>query len=125
MMIWACQGALWREPVVNPSPILYNKEAQVNVFDHGDISEWNEQEMEIWQLGQIASKIEYDKPLIVISMWTFGGDGVCKMMQIWMNMYLIWKEVDGRKLTTRGISIFNAHCCMQVLYAFVTSKDLF
>lgn len=29
--------------------------------------------MERWQLGQIASKIEHDKRLIVISVWTFGG----------------------------------------------------
>lgn len=33
--------------------------------------------MERWQLGQIASKIEHDKPLIVISMWTLREWSVC------------------------------------------------
>lgn len=28
-------------------------------------------------MGQIASKIEHDKPLIVISMWTLRGSSVC------------------------------------------------
>ena len=49
----------------------------MNAFDHSDISEWNEQEMERWQLGQIALKIEHDKPLIVISMWTLREWSVC------------------------------------------------
>ena len=50
-----------------------NMETKVNAFDHSDINERNEKEMERWQLGQITSKIEHDKPLIVISMWTFRG----------------------------------------------------
>lgn len=33
--------------------------------------------MERWQLGQIALKIEHDKPLIVISMWTLREWSVC------------------------------------------------
>lgn len=35
------------------------------------------EEMERWQLGQIASKIEHDTPLIVISMWTLRGWSLC------------------------------------------------
>lgn len=61
---------------VNTCPFPCNKETKVNAFDHSDISEWNEEEMERWQLGQIACKIEHDKPLIVISMWTLGGRSV-------------------------------------------------
>lgn len=70
VMIWACQGSLTGSASVNTCPFHCSEETKVNAFDHGDISEWNEEEMERWQLGQIASKIEHDKPLIVISMWT-------------------------------------------------------
>lgn len=68
-------------------------EAEVSSCDRIDISEWNEEEMERWQLGQIAFKIEQDKPLIVISMWTFGAGG---FMMMWiLNGYepnLQWGE---------------------------------
>lgn len=75
----------------------------MNAFDHSDISEWNEEEIERWQLGQIASKIEHDKPLIVISMWTLRESSVYDDGRIWMNMRLVWEERGKRKLTQRGI----------------------
>lgn len=61
---------------VKTCPFHCNKETKVKAFDHSDISERNEEEIERWRLGQIASKIEHDKPLIVISMWTLRESSV-------------------------------------------------
>lgn len=97
------RGALWKSASVKTRPFHRNKETKVNAFDHSDISEWNEEEIERWQFGQIASKIEHDKPLIVISMWTLRESSVYDDGRIWMNMRLVWEERGKRKLTQRGI----------------------
>lgn len=92
-----------------------NMETKVNAFDHSDINERNEKEMERWQLGQITSKIEHDKPLIVISMWTFRGMECLWWKGIWMSMQFIWCERGGRKLAQRCIFLWDVHTLSQNL----------
>lgn len=105
MMIQGCQRSLMDNATANTCPFHCNKETKVNAFDRGDISEWNEEEMQRWQLGQIACEIEHDKPLIVISMWTLREWSVYDDREYeWIWNSFEWKEV-GRKVT-RKVHIF-------------------
>lgn len=115
MMIRACQRSLMESASVKTCPFHCNKETKVNAFDHSDISERNEEEIERWRLGQIASKIEHDKPLIVISMWTLRESSVYDDGRIWMNMRLIWEERGKRKLTQR--------CIFQCMHIWRTNPE--
>lgn len=117
----ACHGSLMESASVNTCPFPCNKETKVNAFDHSDISEWNEEEMERWQLGQIASKIEHDKPLNVISMWTFGGRSVYDDREYeW-----IWNSSErGAVERNRHKGEYISECNMHIQWSLRVCKPL-
>lgn len=114
LMIWAYQRSLIESASVNTCVFHCDKETKVNAFDHSDISEWNEEEIERRQLGQIASEIEHDKPLIVISTRTLRESSLYDDRGIWMNAEFIW-ELRGKRKLTQKWGFQSVHICSMSL----------